>query len=235
MRRNRVLPLLALALVVPGCDGAKQAPRAEPPGQPGVQSAPVPPPTDDAAGAHSASDALQLRPTLFGLTLARPLDTTISQCPKRYKANGPAVCMARPDEAVRLYTDRPHFGGAWLVYRWDQLPDWVLDATLEVELVDGRVERIAALTNATTAVSAIEHELRAKFGPPTSETRGTLQNGFGATFETVEQEWVSKDFRITYHSMLPGSSHSGALIAATLDSDRRARERAQDLAPKRPL
>jgi hypothetical protein len=147
----------------------------------------------------------------------------------------PPYCLASSADAVHLFTSRPHFGGQWLIFRGDQLPDWVLDDTLEVEIVDGRVERILALTTATAPSADIERALHAKFGRPTSAVPGKLQNGLGLTFETVELEWVAKAGHITYQSILPGSSRAGAVTAATWASDKRLNDAAQRSQPQRPL
>lgn len=143
--------------------------------------------------------------TIFGFELGKPL--TLPECPieslisepghKLYKTVVPVTCIqdAHPldgyGQPVREITfslkDCP-----LIVKNWRAFP-------LEEE---GNLIGFHFLTTGIASQDVVMQQLQKKYGKPTSIKKNAVQNGFGATFETINAQWQTGKVTVTFHGTL---------------------------------
>jgi len=80
----------------------------------------------------------------------------------------------------------------------------------DIVVIGGKIERIDFDTFSTVDQAEISTLLSSKWGVPNRTNMGELQNGFGARFHSLEEQWNFADFSILYIGLV---DHEGGLIS----------------------
>lgn len=83
----------------------------------------------------------------------------------------------------------------------DTTPSWVfdlVDGTLRVWTIDGRIEGVDFGTHGAAAQAEALQALTAKWGSPTAQDVTHLQNAFGAHFDGITATWRFSDLNIDF-------------------------------------
>lgn len=148
-------------------------------------------------------------PTIFGITLMQPMPLpecsskpeAVRKFRKAYEKYQNKITLWFPYEAAKTGpcyermtakagTDAPLFDeGISVDFPMSQLPDGAKWDGVSATIIDGKVQGVTFLTYGYNSQTLVLDQLKAKFGEPTIFKPVKKQNGYGATFESIEAVW----------------------------------------------
>ena len=186
--------------------------------------------------------------TLLGFTLKEPF-TGFEECEwrslstepvtRQYAADGPQMepCYQRSKEGG-LIGSASALGTEAIQLRFPQKhkPDLLLHDQLTLQLLEGRVHTVSAITPGLSHQAQAIRELTALFGKPTSQRKESRKSKTGEWGEIIEASWQRPSVvRIRYMGATATDFHQGYVEATTLQGAAYTRQRAEALRHPEPL
>jgi hypothetical protein len=150
--------------------------------------------------------------SIFGLEIGKPLKI-VELCDF---SNGKYLWKL---EKVCISNDRSGPGNRpWgpltyeIAYPKNVLPNYVQpigDMFVEVEVYEGKIERINFFTWGVEVQDIAYSDLKKKFSKPKSLNKVVVQNGYGAKFLKIEAKWSMKQGSIEFEGIENSSVDSG--------------------------
>ncbi|MDR7135251.1 hypothetical protein J2X06_002460 [Lysobacter niastensis] len=190
--------------------------------------------------------AIQSSPSLDVLGLRLGAEFTLPECPidpalsryvgPRYKyaheMTGSMPCFQQG------YAPKPGFvldkSYASLEVMIDPLPAGLRQDSIDVKVIDGRIENVSAGTYGLKSQEGLLELLTEKYGSPTTLNHSKVQNRMGAEFNQVDATWKFSDLTITFVGM--GSTIDWGIIEISTPKANAVaeakREEAKAAAPK---
>jgi hypothetical protein len=149
--------------------------------------------------------------SLYGVELGKPF--TLPECPLSgqtamcfQRTTGTAFDVAAPisrgERSVAVY------------FASGEMPSIVNYRYFGVQLSDGVVQQISIVTKGVSAQEDTLRQLTQKFGPPGSAPTKVMQNGFGATYSSVDALWHIGNYWLSFRG-IDGRADRGSILALT--------------------
>lgn len=152
--------------------------------------------------------------TVFGIEVGKPLSAPECQKGRWGFAEAPTSGMCWTGSESTTESPLGAVRSAHFKFAPDAQPQIAIN--VEATLIDGNVERVEFQTLGTLAIPVVMDALRAKYGKPSAEKKVPVQNRMGATFESVEAEWLRGGLSIVYL----GVTHQIDRGVVTIDTKR---------------
>ena len=122
--------------------------------------------------------------------------------------------------------EMPKEGKLEAIFPRDSLPKGV-NTVADIVVIGGKIEQVDLDTFNTVDQADMSKLLWSKWGAPNRTNVSELQNGFGAHFSSLQEQWNFSDFSIVYIGVV---NHEGGLISfqsrvAFDEEQKRQRER----------
>ena len=186
--------------------------------------------------------------TLLGLTLKEPF-TGFDECEwrslsteavtRQYTAEGPELepCYQRSKEAG-LIGSASALGTEAIQLRFPRKhkPDLLLHDQLTLQLLEGKIHTVSAITPGLSHQAQAIRELTALFGKPTSQRKESRKSKTGEWGEVIEASWQRPNVvRVRYVGATASDFHQGYVEVTTLQGAAYTRQRAEALRHPEPL
>lgn len=161
-------------------------------------------------------------PSVFGIGFRAKLN--VPKCPYGGGStvkSGPCVSH----EKSRSKSDS-NVEEVWINFPFGELPSWVYASRFQALLIDGGIERVWIMTTGTAGQAAALSSLTQKYGKPVGLSPASMQNGFGATFQTFEAVWQDGDTSVVFNSIVEGTD-KGTVTIGTFKGNQMFLERLQ--------
>jgi hypothetical protein len=160
--------------------------------------------------------------TVFGVELQKPF--VMPECPiehlgKNFNDYFPpptiGVCYQMMDHKD-AGKSRPLNDMVKLRWPDKESPELVIGYSATANIIDGNIEGVSFNTLGIQSQDRDFNALKVKYGEPTQNTRGTMQNGYGATFNPIRASWTMGDIVVSLDGAQ--SVNSGLIRVETLKS-----------------
>lgn len=164
--------------------------------------------------AYVAPAAAQEKVSAFGLKFAEKLDLPMCAGGGKYQPKK-GMCVS---ERLAGKT-KPFSGEAQVIVACCEMPAWAAHSKFNIEVVDGRLERVFVITHGISGQRQVLDDLTAKFGKPASYSTKQVQNGYGARYDAIEASWATAVVRVDFQGVVDGTSNGVVTIATAAGRD----------------
>lgn len=141
---------------------------------------------------------------IFGFRFGYPLE--LPECPYRRAATLPTKLYEILVPTTCYWDANQHSDFATpvkrIVFSEKEAPAIVKNWQMLALELNGRIAGIQFLTGGINTQEIVLAQLISKFGPPTSSSKRSIQNAYGAVFEAVDVSWKADDIIVTFEGVI---------------------------------
>lgn len=153
-------------------------------------------------------------PIVFGMTFGAPIELPL--CTRNTDAHDACITKRMKLPKGGLYSGKAH-----VELRCRSIP-WG-SCSFEVEVVEGRLERLEMYTQGRDDQSMALADLRRRFGEPTSMQLREMSNGFGAVWQAVDAQWANRHVLVEFKGAIEGTKYGHLMIETSVGREARAK------------